>query len=96
MLDDEGCLNAFLPMDLFLLTATPLSMGMRFRVYDSTLGIAVINGNFPCYWVVGIPYCLILNGFFKCSTSIPCIHTCYNVLGTLGIIFIKGGFPHIC
>ena len=23
--------------------------------YDSTLGIAVISGNFPLYWVVGIP-----------------------------------------
>ena len=23
--------------------------------YDSTLGIAVISGNFPRYWVVGIP-----------------------------------------
>ena len=23
--------------------------------YDSTLGIVVISGNFPHYWVVGIP-----------------------------------------
>ena len=23
--------------------------------YDSTLGIVVLNGNFPRYWVVGIP-----------------------------------------
>ena len=31
-LDDEGYLNAFLPTDLFLSTATPLALGTRFRV----------------------------------------------------------------
>ena len=30
VLDDEGCLNAFLPTDLFLSTATHLALGMRF------------------------------------------------------------------
>ena len=25
------------------------------KFYDSTLGIAVISGNFPRYWVVGTP-----------------------------------------
>ena len=33
MLDDEGCLNDFLPMDLFLSTATHLALGMRIRVF---------------------------------------------------------------
>ena len=55
VLVDGGCLNASLPMDLFLSLSTHLSLGIRFRVYDSTLGIAVINANFPRYWVVGIP-----------------------------------------
>ena len=45
------------------------------EIDDSTLGIVVISGNFPRYWVVGIPYCLQLDGFFKCLTSIPFIHT---------------------
>ena len=71
MLDDGGFLNAFLPMDLFLSTAKPLALGMIFIVYDSSLGIAVISGNFPRYWVGGIPYCLLLDGFFKCLTASP-------------------------
>ena len=53
MLDDEGCLNAFLPTDLFLSTATPLALERDLEFYDSTLGIVVLNGNFPRYWVVG-------------------------------------------
>ena len=38
MLDDEGCLNSFLPMDLFLSIATHLALGMRFRVLWQYLG----------------------------------------------------------
>ena len=32
-----------------------LLWGRDLEFYDSTLGIVVLNGNFPRYWVVGIP-----------------------------------------
>jgi hypothetical protein len=49
MLDDGGCLNAFLPMDLFLSTSTHLALGQGSRVIFGTLGLAVISGRFPHY-----------------------------------------------
>jgi hypothetical protein len=49
MLDDGGCLNSLLPMDLFLSTSTHLSLGQGSRVIISTLGLAVISGRFPHY-----------------------------------------------
>jgi len=52
-LDDGGCLKASLPMDFFPLTSTHFALGMKFRVSVSTLGIAVISGSFPRYWIDG-------------------------------------------
>jgi hypothetical protein len=49
MLDDGGCLNSLLPMDLFLSTSTHLALGQGSRVIISTLGLAVISGRFPHY-----------------------------------------------
>jgi len=47
VLDDEGCLNAFLPTDLFLSTATHLALGMRFRVLRQYLGNCCPQWQFP-------------------------------------------------
>jgi hypothetical protein len=49
VLVDGGCLNALLPVDLFLSTSTHLSLGQGSRVIISTLGLAVISGRFPHY-----------------------------------------------
>ena len=47
MLDDEGCFNAFLPMDLFLSTARHLALGMIFRVLWQYLGDCNHQWQFP-------------------------------------------------
>ena len=76
MLDDGGCLNATLPTDLFLSTSNHLALGMIFGFYDNcTLGIAVMSGSLPRYWVARISKCPLLDGFFRCSTLRPFNHT---------------------
>jgi len=49
MLDDGGCVNAFLPVDLFLLTSSHLALGQVSRIICGTLGLVVTNGRFPRY-----------------------------------------------
>jgi hypothetical protein len=49
VLDDGGCLNAFLPADPFILTSAHLALGHGSRVIFSTLGLVVISGRFPHY-----------------------------------------------
>jgi hypothetical protein len=49
VLDDGGCLNAFLPMGSLPLNLTHLSLGEGSRDMFGTLGLAIISGRLPHY-----------------------------------------------
>jgi hypothetical protein len=74
VLDYGGCLNTFLPMDLFLSNSTHIAQGQGYRVIFGNL--LLHQWKVPLLLTMGTHQCPLVDKFYQVFDINSFIHTC--------------------